>query len=345
MPMSELHKSLRQAIFDGDSDAFRALLPQVADPATIAEEDGGMNLIHIASQKNQPEIIEMLIAKGVDVNTLSSINSVPIHYAILNRAEAALETLLAHGADTNLLDGCAISALTNAVTANNKKMFYRLLPLMDDIDTVSGAGNKTTPLLRAAEQGWLTELKLLHEKGAKLDRTGMRGQNALHSAAQNKAHDMAHYIIQHAPELASQPDDEGHTPVQKALAVKDMDMYRTLMAQWTPEKIKGPEGEALLFHTINWTCPEAIEDLLKRGVNINARDADGQTPIQRACAGTRFTALPVLFRHGASIYKEIDGVRPIDLATPDDSKRLIIKSYNEHVTQRTKKLRRLHPRP
>lgn len=345
MSMSELHKALRNAIFDEDKDTFRALLSKVTDPAAITDEDGGANLIHIASQKNQPEIIEMLIEAGADVNAVSSINSVPIHYAILNRADAALETLLDHGANANLPDGCKISALTNAVTANNKDMFYRLLPLMDDIDTVSGAGNKTTPLLRAAEQNWLTELKLLHEKGAKLDRTGMRGRNALHSAAQNRAHDMARYIIRHAPHLASQPDDEGHTPAQQALSVKDMDMYRMLMAQWTPEQIKGAEGEALLFHTINWTCPEAIEDLLQRGVNINARDADGQTPVQRACAGTRFSALPVLFRHGASIYREIGGIRPIDLATTEDAKNLIIKSYNEHVTQRTKKLRRLHPRP
>ena len=100
--------SIHQAAYDGNIEAVKQHIAAGADvsvkkknsPAVLFEASG--TPLHYASTK---EIVELLIAKGADVNAKSSDGSTPLHdaayYGRYGRT-VIIELLIAEGADVNV---------------------------------------------------------------------------------------------------------------------------------------------------------------------------------------------------------------------------------------------------
>ena len=57
-----------------------------------------------------------------------------------------------------------------------------------------------TPLINAAQQGQLPVVKLLIERGARLNATQREGARAIHMASQDNRHEVVRYLVQEAGE-------------------------------------------------------------------------------------------------------------------------------------------------
>jgi ankyrin repeat protein len=89
--------TIHEAAQHGDIEKVKILLQ--SDPNLIFSKDrDGLTPLHSAVLGNQRNIVEMLLAKGVDVNAKDNHENSPLQYAV---SKEIAELLLANGADVN----------------------------------------------------------------------------------------------------------------------------------------------------------------------------------------------------------------------------------------------------
>ncbi len=136
------------AAMAGNRDAVRTLLQAGADVNTALGD--GMTALHYAATRNDAELAKMLIVAGANLKATTRLGGyTPLLLASRAGNTAVLDTLVAAGADPN-----------------------------------SATVNGTTALMFAAASGKADAVKLLLDKGAKLDvKENARGETALMFAA------------------------------------------------------------------------------------------------------------------------------------------------------------------
>ena len=182
----------------GHADQVAALLKQ--DPKLINARGGnGRTALHWAALYGQNKVIELLLARKADVNSLDEDGFTPLHWAatfnqsdavkllLANKANmnlkvpkygwtalrlavihghiATAEAILNAGADPNVKDEENIHLLHQAVIRGNKQMIELLLANGCDVNQKDADGD--TPLTEALEQGNPEIIELLRQRGGK----------------------------------------------------------------------------------------------------------------------------------------------------------------------------------
>jgi ankyrin repeat protein len=95
--------ALFRATKSGDSGLVRALLNEHPDGVHLRDKEGSTPL-HWAAWKGHPEIVEILVAAGADIqahNENGHWGTTPLHAAAHGNQRAAAEALIRLGADVN----------------------------------------------------------------------------------------------------------------------------------------------------------------------------------------------------------------------------------------------------
>ena len=94
------------AVFFGHPEAARVLLDAGADVNAVARNRMGVRAIHAAvadkSETVAAELVELLVARGADVNARQHGGFTPLHGAAQNGRAPVVDLLLAHGADPGI---------------------------------------------------------------------------------------------------------------------------------------------------------------------------------------------------------------------------------------------------
>ena len=86
--------------------------------------------------------------------------------------------------------------------------------------------------------------------------------------------------------------------------------------------------EDSLFKAINQRDKVQVENLLKRGVNVNVKDSKGSTPLMRAIANKDVKITSLLLKNGANVHIGDTKFTPIEYASfvgPNEIVKLLIK--------------------
>lgn len=151
------------SIHAGDKATILAALE--ADPAFIRQKAGEETWLHVAARADRPEVIELLLAKGADLNARGLFDGTALHWACLFGAEKAAERLLEKGLD------------------------------IEDKSDVFGS----TPLLWAAQGSsrvanpngdYIATVRMLIDKGASPDTYNDRGVPAVSLASEEVAEEL-----------------------------------------------------------------------------------------------------------------------------------------------------------
>jgi Zn finger protein HypA/HybF involved in hydrogenase expression len=166
------------AIGEGDVGAVTRYLDAGVAPDAVTAK--GVNALYLACDKGHPEIAELLIARGADVNQAPRSGSTPLQVAIYRGFDsyelkpkagfpALIRTLVDKGADVNASD-------------------------------VEG----NTPLIAAAEKDDLVTLRLLLDHGANMAYANANGWTALDRAVIYKRRTIAHEMVKLGAPLDSE---------------------------------------------------------------------------------------------------------------------------------------------
>jgi ankyrin repeat protein len=173
---------------------------------------------------------------------------------------AMVRTLLEQGADIRAKDGLGSTALLLGVRKTDNVELVRFLyerapALLDERDT---AGR--TPLSWAAEQGHLSVLRFLGERGAMIDTRDASGHTPLFQAVLAGQREAAQFLIERGANVNVR-DQYGDTPLMMASAKGHTALVRLLLESKADAKVKNQEGRTALDRAVN----DEIRRLLRGG--------------------------------------------------------------------------------
>ena len=164
------------AIRQDNPAVIQNLLRRGFDPNTL--NPAGLTGLYLALREPSPKVAEVLIAwPKTDVNILNSKDESALMLAALKNHEALAEKLIKKGADVNKTGW---TPLHYAASNGNMAIISLLLENNAYIDAESPNG--TTPLMMAAMYGTPAAVKLLLEEGADPQLKNQQGLTALQFA-------------------------------------------------------------------------------------------------------------------------------------------------------------------
>ena len=264
---------------------------------------GGFSALHFAAREGDVETVRVMLDGGVDMNYGDVDNTSALVVAIMNKQFTLAKFLIDRGADPNIVDAAGRTALYASIDIRNEDWstlpnrpledplpsleivkallargakvdapLKRALPGrsgMDAGDTSLGDG--TTPLMRAARSGDHQVIRMLLEKGADPKLATRDGSTALLFAAGVGYRDK-------------------NTRGSEADALESV---KVLMAAGLDLKQTTNRGENTLHGAANRGSDLIVQFLLDQGMDVNATNKQGFTPLDIALGKAVVGQLPV----------------------------------------------------
>lgn len=303
-PMLGTLSPLQSAIQHRRVDAVVALLQAGADPNTLGKslpsQDSACYPLHEAAKRKD----------------LYSIDEAALR---LKKKEQIVVALLNHGADPMAMYDDGATVLQKVIEDHGLAAPLLRSPSLD----LSRKGNGgRTPLISSCypktvlpPYSWEKDDEPLHsiapdtakyliEKNVDLHTTDDQGRTALHwlctlplDEPDAPTRDIFTLLTTKAPSLINQPDHEGWTPIHLATTASQTRTMDALIAQGIDPKIADPDGNTPLHvlapflfgeKSLAEKAAQRFKHFLSLGLDINARNNDGSTPLALFIAQSHF---------------------------------------------------------
>lgn len=245
--------AIQVAIWRGSQTVARLILAKGIENDTL-DIANGVPALHYAAENGWEDLGRRLLEKGVDVNATCVKGKTALMLAANLGDEAVVKTLLAYGADTTLKDYKGRTAFYHAVNTDHEPV-VRLLAETADIDE------------------------------------DVFSRHVLHSAASHGSTNIINLVMDQHPRInVDYRDDNGDTMLHRA--VRDLVFPQVMVGL-----------------------------LLSKGANVNALDNTGSTPLHWAAQHGATDACQILLRNGADIaLTSLEGYTALQVASKNAHK-------------------------
>jgi len=260
-PNADGETALHMVARSGNVEAAKLLLKAGAKVDTV-EQFGGQTPLMWAAARRHPEMVELLISKGADVNARGKVRDyqrvataesraaprdrggfTPLMYAARDNCGECVEVLLKHKADVNLADPSFVVPLSIAMMNDNWDIAKRLIeagadvnqwdmngssPLQVAIGNMNGTGSRN-PLDQDKPNGASGRdlIKMMVDRGANPNQQLYWGASFGGSA------------------------DRGMTPFLEACATGDIELVKLLLSHGANPKLATADGRGPIIMTVN----------------------------------------------------------------------------------------------
>lgn len=244
-----------------------------------------------------PEIIQVLLDFGFDVNAHIDNGGTALTAAAFEGSASIIQTLINAGANTNVVMKDGHTPLTIAAQKNCPKVIDLLIRWGCDVNTAEKEKGRT-PLHIAALAGHTETAKALLEGGCYVDTLVGNGYTALMLAAH-----------------------ENYPDIVEALAKAGANVNR-----------RDSQGNTALFHTAENDSADAAESLLMCGAEINILDDIGRSALILAAQKDAHKVIKVLIKHGANSKIQIVEGTALTIAAANDFSNSVRSMLEEGVS-------------
>lgn len=193
---------INAACYRGNLDMVQFLLDKGARVDVVAG-DGATPLVWAGKSDKTGDIVKLLLEKGADVNAENKLGTSAFDNAVRSYCTSkeppsirVLEILVSHGADVDnpIPEGEAAgyTNLTTAIVWEKPELTRFLIDHGADVNNVAGDGN--TPLIAACREGYIDQVKLLLDAGARTGAANKDGKTALQLAKENGHQELVDYL-------------------------------------------------------------------------------------------------------------------------------------------------------
>ena len=285
------------AAYTGDLRGIKSLLEKDA-PVDSLE---GLTLLHAAAAGGHKDVVELLIAKGANVNAENNKGKTPVDFAQSRNRKAIVELLIARGANISLHAAVRFGDLAKVeniledgadVDAKDRGGYTPLYYAIwnEDKDTIKllvakGADVSFTPkddyppLHYAVWNDDMELAELLVNNGAKFDAKDRYGWTAFRYAASGANRELVEFFVSKGADLSS---------FHGAACVGDLARVKAFVQQGTDINTKDEMNWTALYWAASTGQQDVAEYLIAKGADVGARAEDSSTPLHKAAkAGDR----------------------------------------------------------
>jgi ankyrin repeat protein len=209
-------------LYDACSRRHYGITKQLLEKGADTETKVSGNILHYASEHGDEDLVRTLLARGVDVHApecapRSFEHRTPLHHAAENGHINIIELLGLHGVNTDAKDLWGQTAMYLAVEANNAAAVEALIAV--GADTCEKFASGQTILHAAIDFGCCKDIvRLLMTKGIDIEGKDRVGRTALHFAAcaqDEEACAVTQFLLDQGASIDAK-DSRGRTPLSFA---------------------------------------------------------------------------------------------------------------------------------
>ncbi len=235
------------------------------------------DLLPLFAAGETARILELLAADPQLLYADLGAGMTPLHYGVYYGYVPIVDYALAHGVDLNLQDQRGLSPIWFSVSGSRPAMLRKLIALGADLSVKNPEGDNM--LLRAARGGNVEVFNILLENGFKIDEKNARGASALDLAMSGGAMDIVRLLVSKGFDLNA-PAGAGLPLLHRAVLSGKAELIHYLLDQGFDIDVKDEQrGSTALLLAVDFDNPDGARALAMRGANVNAVDANGQTPL------------------------------------------------------------------
>uniref|UniRef100_A0A3Q2PCW0 Poly [ADP-ribose] polymerase n=1 Tax=Fundulus heteroclitus TaxID=8078 RepID=A0A3Q2PCW0_FUNHE len=311
MPLrnSDVDYRLLEAAKAGDLDTVKSLC--TAQNVNCRDLEGRHSTpLHFAAGYNRVSVVEYLLHHGADVHAKDKGGLVPLHNACSYGHYEVAELLVRHGASVNVADLWKFTPLHEAAAKGKYEICKLLLKHGADPTKKNRDGNTPLDLVKDGD----TDIQDL-----------LRGDAALLDAAKKGC--LARVQKLCSPDNINCRDTQGRnsTPLHLAAGYNNLEVAEYLLEHGADVNAQDKGGLIPLHNAASYGHVDIAALLIKYNTCVNATDKWAFTPLHEAAQKGRTQLCALLLAHGADpTMKNQEGQTPLDLATADDIRALLI---------------------
>lgn len=289
---------LHYAVQSGDASFVRFLLSRHANPEF--ENDEGRKPFYYADKNNF--LLDWMRKFGHNLDAVDPKTKFTALIAAVKKSDdASAKELIDQRVDLDAQCSTKNTALHYACESEN----LPLIDLLIENDCKIDLQNKSnwTPLMTAVRKGKLSAVKLLVSAGADLEAkssdTDYTDFTPLIAAIHEKHADIARHLIENGAALHVR-DHWGYTPINRAGQAGLLDIVEELVHRGESINEQNSNSDWSIISEAAWhDFPDIIDYLAEQGADLEIRECNRDTPLQKACINGKTECVRRLLAHGA----------------------------------------------
>ncbi|MCJ7454088.1 MAG: ankyrin repeat domain-containing protein [Wolbachia endosymbiont of Homalodisca vitripennis] len=254
--------------------------------------------LHIAAGHGHVNVVEVLLSNRAKVNVKDNKSRTPLELAVAHGHLQVVKMLLQYKkVDMNAKGNDDWTILHIASQESNLEMVKCLVDEGSNINAKNASGSK--PIHIAAREGYKDTVEFFLSKGLSINELGTANQTLLHYAAMKGRLEVVKYLIAQGADVNAK-DTNGLTPMHIAANFGYKDVIEVLLKngavynavdklcrrplEMTNDKdvINLLASTEKLFEAVKRNSSSEVENYIKAGAFVNAKNADSVTPLYYA---------------------------------------------------------------
>ncbi|KDO18700.1 TKL protein kinase [Saprolegnia parasitica CBS 223.65] len=287
-------KELLYAAADGRLYEVKDFVEEEGVDPNFRDGDGDTPLIR-AARDNYLEVVRLLLAANADVNATNYDGATALHVAAANGYEAIAQLLLAKTASLSIYSDHRGNLPLHLAAANGHLTIVDRLLKDSTLSGLNCTNNEGwSPLTVAVQSGHAPVVSRLLQSGASLDFTASNGWTLLHEAAATGNLKVIQALLSTQLNIFAKTT-AGETPLMTATRKQRPNIILQAFRD-----IEAAENKRFL-DAVRSGEKAHVDSLLKKGVNVDTKDATGFSALHVAASLDQLTVALLLVAAGTTL--------------------------------------------